>query len=152
MQCYCSICRKTAGGSGSAINIMGQAKTLKVSGKKNIKIYHAIMGKNKNGKLKRSTGRRHFCKHCGSCLWIYDPQWPEWCYPFASAIDTKLPKPPEHYHVGLKYAANWCEIPNGKQHKHSPTWPELSIENWHRQHGLLSVIKNSKNIQHKHSK
>jgi hypothetical protein len=32
MQCYCSICRKTAGGGGYAINIMGQAATLQVSG------------------------------------------------------------------------------------------------------------------------
>jgi hypothetical protein len=28
MRCYCSICRKTAGGGGYAINIMGDAATL----------------------------------------------------------------------------------------------------------------------------
>ena len=33
MWCYCSICRKTAGGGGYAINIMGRADTLKVKGK-----------------------------------------------------------------------------------------------------------------------
>ena len=32
MRCYCSICRKTAGGGGYAINIMGKAKSLKVKG------------------------------------------------------------------------------------------------------------------------
>ncbi|HET7032062.1 MAG TPA: GFA family protein, partial [Casimicrobiaceae bacterium] len=30
MRCYCSICRKTAGGGGYAINIMGDAASLKV--------------------------------------------------------------------------------------------------------------------------
>ena len=33
MRCYCSICRKTGGGGGYAINIMGEAATLKVKGK-----------------------------------------------------------------------------------------------------------------------
>jgi len=31
-RCYCSICRKSAGGGGYAINIMGVADTLKVKG------------------------------------------------------------------------------------------------------------------------
>ncbi len=30
MRCYCSICRKTQGGGGYAINIMGEASTLRV--------------------------------------------------------------------------------------------------------------------------
>ena len=33
LRCFCSICRKTAGG-GFAINIMGEAKTLKIKGKR----------------------------------------------------------------------------------------------------------------------
>ena len=41
MRCYCSICRKTAGGGGYAINIMGDTKTLKVRGAKNIAVYRA---------------------------------------------------------------------------------------------------------------
>ena len=39
--CYCSICRKTAGGGGFAINLMGDNKTLKVRGKKAIRIFRA---------------------------------------------------------------------------------------------------------------
>ena len=42
--CYCSICRKTAGGGGYAINIMGEAKTLKVEGEENLSIYRADRG------------------------------------------------------------------------------------------------------------
>ena len=36
MHCYCTICRKTAGGGGCAINLGGDASTVKVSGEKNI--------------------------------------------------------------------------------------------------------------------
>ncbi len=34
MHCYCTICRKTAGGGGYAINLGGDASTMNVSGKK----------------------------------------------------------------------------------------------------------------------
>ena len=34
MRCYCSICRKTQGGGGYAINIMGEADTLEVRGER----------------------------------------------------------------------------------------------------------------------
>ena len=32
MRCYCSICRKTAGGGGYAINIMGDYESLAITG------------------------------------------------------------------------------------------------------------------------
>src|SRR5262250_3895757 len=41
MRCYCSICRKTAGGGGYAINIMGDAPTLRVRGARNVSVYRA---------------------------------------------------------------------------------------------------------------
>lgn len=136
IQCYCSICRKTAGGGGYAINIMGQAKTLNVKGKKHVGTYRARIQENENSKPELSTGRRHFCKHCASCLWISDPQWPQWVYPFASAIDTPLPRPPEKIHMMLDFAASWCDIPKGKKHVHFAEYPEESIERWHKRHGL----------------
>jgi hypothetical protein len=40
-RCYCSICRKTQGGGGYAINLAGEAQSLKVQGRKHISIYHA---------------------------------------------------------------------------------------------------------------
>ena len=42
-RCYCSICRKSAGGGGYAINIMGDAETLKVTGRRAIRVWHAII-------------------------------------------------------------------------------------------------------------
>lgn len=132
--CYCSICRKTAGGGGYAINIMGDANTLKVKGSEQVKIYQAII--EENHKKEKSTGQRHFCGKCGSCLWIYDPSWPDLLHPFASAIDTPLPKPPEKVHIMINYAASWCEIPGRKRDEYFPEYPDESIEQWHRRNHL----------------
>lgn len=43
-RCYCSICRKTQGGGGYAINLGGDAKSLKVRGRKMINIYTVTAG------------------------------------------------------------------------------------------------------------
>jgi hypothetical protein len=137
MRCYCSICRKTAGGGGYAINIMGLAKTMKVKGMKDVQVYQARLNPRLKSRSKVSSGRRHFCKRCGSCLWVSDPAWPELVHPFASAIDTPLPKPPEEELIMLKFAANWCEIPQEKKYLHYDKYPELSIEDWHKQHDLF---------------
>ncbi|MCW5771190.1 MAG: GFA family protein [Rhodospirillaceae bacterium] len=129
--CYCSICRKTTGGGGYAINIMGDAATLKVKGKANLSVYRARM----NGS--RSTGQRHFCKRCGSQLWLYDPAWPQWVYPLAAAIDTKLPAAPERVHLMLGSKANWVPVPKrGRKDRHFREYPKESIEGWHKKRGL----------------
>ena len=135
MRCYCSICRKTAGGGGYAINIMGDAATLKVRGRGSVAVYHARVDGNRK-RRSRSPGQRHFCAKCASALWIYDPRWPEWVYPFASAIDTPLPKPPEDVEMMLDYAVPWADVPAGRTHRHFARYPEESIADWHRKRGL----------------
>ncbi len=42
--CYCSICRKTGGAGGYAINLGGDAATLKVEGEADVRIYQAMIG------------------------------------------------------------------------------------------------------------
>jgi hypothetical protein len=104
MRCYCSICRKTAGAGGYAINLAGDNTTLKVEGEENITIYRAKIQNPEDPEPYQSEGERRFCRHCGSCLWVYDPSYPELMHPFASAIDTDLSKPPEHTHIMLDFA------------------------------------------------
>jgi len=68
---------------------------------------------------------------------VYDPHWPELVHPFASAIDTPLPEPPERVRVMLEFAAPWCEVPEEEEgERHFDRYPEESIEEWHRRHGL----------------
>src|SRR5437763_9937641 len=78
MRCYCSICRKTAGGGGYAINIMGDAGSMRVRGAKAVSVYRARIREKPHARATLSTARRHFCSKCGSALWAFDPQWPEW--------------------------------------------------------------------------
>ncbi len=139
LRCFCSICRKTAGGGGFAINIMGEAGTLKIKGKRYIGIYHAILGKHKNGKSIISPGQRHFCKKCASCLWIADKRWPKWIYPFASAIDSPLPRPPGNVNIMLNFSPDWVEIPKGKRQLNYEEYNDESIAAWHRRHHLTKI-------------
>ncbi len=67
--CYCSICRKTAGGGGYVINLGADAETLEVEGEENISVY-AVKAQD------RGETERNFCKHCGSFLWLFNPMWP----------------------------------------------------------------------------
>ena len=136
MRCYCSICRKTQGGGGYAINIMGDAATLKVRGERYVSVYRARLKEPGRKRAHASPGRRHFCSRCGSALWVYDPRWPEWVYPFASAIDTPLPKPPDDVELMLNYAAPWADVPKGRGHKHYGEYPRESIAGWHKSRGL----------------
>ena len=133
--CYCSICRKTQGGGGFAINIMGDFRTLKTKGKKAIRIYHALM-KDEDGHCEKSRGQRHFCFKCAAALWLYDPEWPDLVHPFASAIDTKLPVPPSKVHLMLRFKASWVKPDFGRGDARYQLYPELSIEDWHRKRGL----------------
>jgi hypothetical protein len=136
MRCYCSICRKTGGGGGYGINIMGEAATLRVRGSKAVAVYRARLREKPGTRPKLSPARRHFCAKCGSALWVFDPRWPEWVYPAASAIDTPLPKPPEEIEIMLDFAAPWAEIPTGKEHTHFRGYPEEGIADWHAKRGL----------------
>ena len=83
-----------------------------------------------------STGQRHFCKRCASALWLFDPEWSDLVHPFASAIDTDLPKPPQRTHLMLRYKASWVEPAIGKNDLVFDEYPKQSIEDWHKSHGL----------------
>jgi len=156
MRCYCSICRKTAGGGGYAINIMGEAATLESKGRS--RIYRA----------RRGGAERHFCPKCASALWLWDRRWPEWVYPFASAIDTRLPTPSrdeigflissfndmtqrlsaarrqaslsqalvEAERANLDWKAPWVRVPRGPGEKRFGGFSRESIIGWHRKRGL----------------
>jgi hypothetical protein len=43
LRCYCSICRKTAGGGGYAINLGANADSLSIEGKEHVSMFHAVI-------------------------------------------------------------------------------------------------------------
>jgi hypothetical protein len=137
-RCYCSICRKTQGGGGYAINLGGDARSLQVEGKENITVYHAKMPAAEGKPAHASSAERHFCQHCGSALWLFSPEWPELVHPFASAIDSDLPTPPEHTHLLLDSKASWVEVQGGPQDQRFEHYPKESIAQWHERLGVSS--------------
>lgn len=131
--CYCSICRKTAGAGGFAINLGGRFETLQVEGEAHVRVYRARLGDD----AEPSPLERRFCGECGSMLWCWDPRWPDLVHPFASAIDTGLPVPPERTHLMLASKAPWVVPAVATGDKTFPEYPEESIAEWHERLGLV---------------
>lgn len=136
MRCYCSICRKTSGSGGYGINLGGDKATLKVKGRKHLSVYRALMTDAETGKSRRSRARRHFCRHCGSPLWLWDPTWPQLVHPHASAIDTELPAPPAVTHILVASKASWVKVQAGRKDQKFDAYPEESLADWHRRMGV----------------
>lgn len=137
MRCYCSICRKTAGGGGYAINLGADFNSLAVKGKRHLRVYRAQMSR-AEGSSQPSTGHRHFCGRCGSALWLWDPTWPDLVHPHASAIDTPLPVPPSHVHMMLASKAPWVEVDVRAGDACFDEYPDCSLAEWHAARGLAS--------------
>lgn len=135
-RCYCSICRKTQGGGGYAINLGGDARTLRVTGRQHVSVYRAKMREAGQARAHRSPAERHFCSRCGSALWLYDGRWPDLVHPFASAIDTPLPAAPRSTHIMLAFKAPWVEVAAKRGDKRLDEAPTESIADWHERLGL----------------
>ena len=136
--CYCSICRKTAGAGGYAINLGGKFDSLKIEGVEHISVYQAMIKDEATGTTKKSPGERSFCRHCGSALWVWDPRWPELVHPFASAINSDLPVPPERTHLMLGSKAGWVKVLTEPQDQTFDIYPQESLAAWHQRLGLES--------------
>lgn len=134
--CYCGICRKTAGGGGYAVNLSGDCSTLEVEGGEHITVYRALIRDGATGERVESSGERRFCSHCGSMLWVWAPEWPALVHPFASAMDTPLPVPPEKTHLMLSAKADWVEVHAGPKDQTFDQYPSESIAEWHERLGL----------------
>jgi len=131
MRCYCSICRKTAGTGGFAVNLGADKRSLQVTGSENLAVYQARLDGGQ-----RSTGERNFCKLCGSALWLYDPTWPDLVHPHAGAIDTPLPTPPDVTHMMLGSKPDWVDVHVRPADETFDEYPEESLADWHRRHKL----------------
>jgi len=137
MRCYCSICRKTQGGGGYAINLRADTADLVIEGEEHIRIYRARVRDRKTGEWKTSGAERRFCGTCSSGLWVYSDKYPEMIHPFASAVDTPLPVPPERFHILLNSKADWAEPEATDRDVQFDTGPGESLADWHERHGLV---------------
>ncbi|WPH18098.1 GFA family protein [Variovorax paradoxus] len=139
MRCYCSICRKTAGAGGYAINLGAATDSMKVTGKRYLGIYQARLQNSSGTGTHISDARRYFCSRCGSALWVWDSRWPELVHPHASAIDTPLTAAPESVHMMLGSKASWVKTEGDARDAHFDEGPSMSLADWHDAHGLRST-------------
>ena len=140
MHCYCSICRKTQGGGGFAINIGAVYDSLQIEGEEHISSFSPMYTNHETGVYEPSPGKRYFCSQCGSGLWVWDPRWPQLVHPYASAIDTPLPIPPERHHIFLDSKPDWVHISVTDADKQHDGYPDIgSLAEWHELHGLTGL-------------
>jgi hypothetical protein len=137
MYCFCSICRKLSGGPFGC-NVMGKRATLKVTGRRFLTAYHARIRK-RGKRAVISEGERVFCGACGTHLYVQDDRWPEGVWPNVGAIDTELPRAPEHVYMMTRYKPDWVPMERFGPGPSYPEYPELSIAAWHEQQGLTDA-------------
>ncbi|KAJ2897307.1 hypothetical protein GGI21_000084 [Coemansia aciculifera] len=139
MRCYCSICRKTSGGGGYTVNILGQSSTLRITqGADVVKSYRAV--KDKSAAVPVLCQDRFFCPTCASYLWARAEEWPEWIYPYASAIDSELPTPKATASIMLGSAAKWADPRELRKAEDEvfEEYPTYSLEQWHKERNALA--------------
>jgi hypothetical protein len=139
MYCFCSICRKTAGGA-FACNIMGIRQTLKVRGKRHLRAHRARI-REKGLRTRIGEGERWFCGACGSHLYLTDDRWPVGVWPNVGAIDTPLPPAPDHVFLMLKDKPSWVPAHLLKKGIGFLKYPNVSIAGWHERHGWPVTVR-----------
>ena len=122
------------------INLGAVARSMKVTGKRHLRIYRARLANEGGTGVRLSTARRYFCAHCGSALWAWDPTWPELVHPHASAIDTPLPVAPENVHCLVGSKAPWVKVEGGVDDPRFENYPDVSLAQWHQDKGLSSPV------------
>ncbi len=130
---YCVRCRKTA---GVGPHIMGESETLEVTGEDHVGVYVTSSNPQPGQAQAPAELRMSFCRDCGCHLFLHAPVWAGKVYPWATAVDTELPRTPETFHINLDLAAPWVEVPSGTAHRSFDSVPPDSIEEWHRRHEL----------------
>lgn len=128
-KCYCSICRKTSGAGGYAINLSANTNTLRVKGEEHLVTYRAVLSV--GGKRRESEHERRFCRVCGSHLWACHPAWPDLLHPVAGSVDSELPQPPCYTHLMLGSKAYWVDTLATDEDLCFNEYPEESIAEWH---------------------
>mgnify|MGYP006092453227 FL=1 len=120
---------------------MGRADSLNLTGEDNLSVYRAARNDRDSYEDDGlSPAKRYFCKKCSSALWVHGSDWPEFIYPFASAMDTPLPEAPETTHLMLGDKAPWVSLNATRHDATFEQYPDTGIESWHRQRGLFGNI------------
>ena len=135
--CYCSICRKTAGGGGYAINLSAVAATLDVKGRKAIGVYRARYATRMVAIARSARASAISARSARARCGCTTPRGPTSLHPFASIIDTRAAGAAGAH---ASDAALQAQLGESRRSARSDLtfdlYPKQSIEQWHKQHGL----------------
>ncbi|KAL3894014.1 MAG: hypothetical protein SGCHY_005513 [Lobulomycetales sp.] len=134
--CHCSTDTKCAGTNN--VNIMAEADSLKTTGAEHLSLYQVKLD---DGSL--SKHHRYFCGTCGSSMYAHHQSYPESIYPFASCIDTPLPKVEEkdQIHMFTSSKLSHVVIPASvAQDARFEKYPNVSLKSWHENHGCFGTL------------
>jgi len=110
---------------GAAANIVADAASLRVEGGSPTRYEHPV-----------EPVITSFCATCGAALFLEIRGWPQWVYPFASAIDSELPTPPHRVHVRTDERPSWAPPIGAPDDPSFETNTDESMMEWHHRIGL----------------
>ena len=125
--------RKLAGSGGFTAFLFADAETLEIRGEDAIAV-HCWAGAEGG----EAFNEHHFCGRCGSPLWQYDRRYSDHLHPYASAVDSPLPRPPVVNAFDLAERAPWVPLPTGEDVIAEDGPYTIGMLDWHRQHGWIS--------------
>lgn len=96
--CYCSICRKTAGGGGYAINLGGEFASLQITGEEHIRCYQAMIENPETGESEQSPARRHFAENVAALYGYGTRAGQSWCIRLLPPLTASY-QPPQNIHI-----------------------------------------------------
>lgn len=118
------------------VNLLARAGTLEVDGKEYVRIHRAMICSPGETTPRKSHHQRHFCGECGAHLWAFSDEWPKLLHPVAASVDTTLPEPPSITHIFMRSKPGWLSVDIGPEDKVFDGYPDESIEEWHKRHGM----------------
>lgn len=122
----------------SGKNSSKEQKQVEGSGSKNTKT--ASQAEWESFSTEEKSSARSYCDTCHAGLWTYSPEYGEWIYPFASAIDTELPPVPEidgkDGRIWIMKSAKPSWVPLPQDGNVFDKYPNIGLEEWHKKHKL----------------
>lgn len=79
-----------------------------------------------------------FCPECATALFIELDGWPQWAFPFASAVDTQPPVPPRRIHIQWAGRVAWSPVAPGPNDTIFEANTDESVMEWHERPARLA--------------
>ena len=143
--CYCTICRKTAGGGGFAINLSAAADSLDVKGRAALRVYRADLA-TKRAASTPAPANEISAENAVRALAVRsDLAGSHPSIRIRHRHVTPDASVSHAHHAAFK--ASWVEPDIGPNDQTFDDYPDMSIEEWHRAKASLAGLTNSRPLK-----